>query len=413
MAVNDRTRDGRPILTRAILEDWDPRPRRAGRWTCFRCPEHESDHQKSLHVDEEGHYRCHACGISGRLREFWEEKEGNATEQSMEERGRALRAARAREDQRKRDDFARDLPPEARAFLAELPAYREALRDPACPGHAYLRGRGLDPLLAADHGAGYCAPGVFPGDGGRKVGRVVYPLADPTTGRVVSAMGRLCVDPTPDWAPPALEQFKRAKQRKLRDCPSAVWPYQALDRARAQRRPLVLMEGPADALALLQASTLPAVAQCGTAQVIPAAAFAGTLRLVIAFDDDEPGRAAARSLRADYLLDLVATLPAAGWLQGAKDLAALAAGGDESYARAIAALRESALPWDEGLALGVIAASVERCSAAARGLPPGACPLHDDEAIDAAWGERDWEALHASVEGAERAFLDALEKRVS
>jgi len=325
-----RTKDGRPILSRADLDAYDYAPSRAGGRDRYYCPIHGGDHQQSLSVDlVSGKFRCHTCGVTGTLREQW--PDGGTFKRtpapSIEEIGRREREARHRADVERAARLTVEIPAGADRFLAQMDAMREALCDSACPGAVYLRGRGLDPQRAADLGVGYAAPGVWPGDHGRRVGRVVYPLEDPLTGRVVSAVGRLCVDPSPSWSTELREQFKGAKQRKLAGCPAGVWPSRSIAVAREQGTPLVLVEGPADALALAQLPTLTfsVLALVGTANVLPLASLRGIVGVVLALDDDESGKKATRQARVDLALAGVPVdVAERGWLQGAKDAGELA-----------------------------------------------------------------------------------------
>ncbi len=324
-------KDGRPILTRTKLEAYDLAPQRAGGRERYFCPIHGSDHQQSLSVDpDSGKYICHTCKASGTLREHWADGGGTfkrTPAPSIDEIGHRERAARLRADVERAERLVAETPADADRFLAQMDAMRKALRDPACPGAAYLRGRGLDPQRAADMGVCYAAPGVWPGDRGRRVGRVVYPLEDPLTGRIVSAVGRLCVDPSPSWSTELREQFKGAKQRKLAGCPAGVWPSRSIVVAREQGVPLVLVEGPADALALAQLRTLtyPVLALVGTANVLPLVSFREIAGVVLALDDDESGKKATRQARVDLALAGVPVdVAERGWLQGAKDAGELA-----------------------------------------------------------------------------------------
>nr|MDQ2830882.1 hypothetical protein [Chloroflexota bacterium] len=260
-----RTADGRTILTRADLDGYD-RPRRSGGRDRYYCPIHGGDHQRSLSVaPTTGAYICFSCGARGVLRDYWPERSeppdpsrrcaptAPAPLPSVEEVGRGELARRADVDAARATRIAETATSrQAAAFLARLDAMSAALRDPDCPGAVYLRGRGLDPVLAADLGAGYVAPDAWPGERDRAVGRIVYPLADPATGTVVSALGRLCVDQDARWPDAVMAEFKRLKQRKLAGCPAGIWPYRNVAAAVANRWPLVLVEGPADVLALLQ-----------------------------------------------------------------------------------------------------------------------------------------------------------------
>jgi len=328
-----RTKDGRAILSRADLEQYDHAPHHAGAYDRYYCPIHGGDHQQSLSVNRDtGAYRCHTCGASSKLREHWANADGRliqpARPLSAIEIGRREIAAQRRAEEERVQRLAADLPAQATVFIGQLDAMSAALCDPACPGAVYLRGRGLDPQRAADLGVGYAASGVWPGDRGRRVGRIVYPLADPMTGRVVSAVGRLCIDPSPSWTDGQREQFKGAKQRKLGGCPAGVWPSRSIAAAREQGMPLVLVEGPADALALAQLPSLtyPVLALVGTATVLPLVSLRGIVGVVLALDDDESGKKAARQARVDLALAGVPVdVAERGWLQGAKDAGELAA----------------------------------------------------------------------------------------
>lgn len=422
----DHTRDGRPILTLADLQDYDPRPQRSGGRDRYYCPIHGGDNQRSLSVDPDtGKYTCHACGASGTLRDFWPDASAAGTPKApkkptLEQMGRADLAARARADQDHAERLAGAIPATSAAFLAQLPALQEALRDPACPGVVYLRGRGLDAELAAELGAGYAPPNTWPGDKGRKVGRIVYPLADPVTGRVVSAVGRLCMDAQPGWSEDLRTGFKDIKQRKLFGCPAGVWPQASIAAAHADGAPLVVVEGPADALALLQGATDPlqVVALLGTANVLPAAATADLVGVVLALDDDDGGSKGARALRADLAIAgvPVATLPA-GWLGacGAKDPADLAAGADGAcYATAMAAVHRAGRAlrtgWDAAAAEALLTAMYTRCSAVftAAQSPDLTLDAALDAAIDAACTAQNGAALQQAIAAYETAFQAAV-----
>ena len=442
------TADGRPILSRADLERYDPHGQRSGGRERYYCPMHGGDHQRSLSVDPKtGLYTCHTCHARGQLREFWPtlslSASGRAwrpTRLTAEETGRrVLEGARRTEQDRCTRLAGIALPRGASAFLARLPEMADALRRLDCPGSAYLRRRGLDPQLAVELGTGYAPPDFWPGDRGRKAGRVVYPLADPATGHVVSALGRLCQDEDPTWRGEQRALFRRVKQRKLKDCPAGVWPYASLSGALAARQPLVLVEGPADALTLLAASSGPlhVMALVGTANVLPATLLRELPGVVLAFDDDEPGRDAARALRAALAIAGVpAVLMPAGWLgDGVKDPADLAAldqdraltgAGRGAHAlgglpQALGALHAAcahltghagpfpwiapAMPasaeWDEEAACALLTGLYQHCAAACAHLPADApWPRPDpvlEAALDAAVAAHDWAALQAAV----------------
>lgn len=451
-----RTRDGRPILTLADLQRYDMSPRRSGRNDQYYCPFHGSDHKQSLSVNRDtGLYRCWVCQQTGMIRDFWEDKDpyggagatgrvGGAPSRrrpaplppTFAEVGRRKLESDARVDTERAERLAADPPPAAAAFLARLPTLVEALRGPDNAGAAYLRGRGLDPAVASALGVGYAAPNQWPGDRGRRVGRLVYPLADPMTGRVVGALGRLCTDPSDGWSDEARAAFRGVKQRKLTGCPAGVWPHMSIAAVVEHGRPLVIVEGPADALALLQRpqrtqESRDVVALCGTANVLPAASLRRLPGVVLALDGDGPGATAAAELRVQCALAGVRTecLPAS-WLgdeaEGAKDAGELAGhlargepGADEAYDRAVAAVAEActrvqraAMPvWDQARAEALIGEMLERCNVLYEAAPEPRrreALLVSDAALDEACVARDWTALVAAITAYEGTLADLL-----
>lgn len=315
-----RTADGRPILCLADLDGaaatWGAGRRR------YPCPVHGSDRQRSLSVDlATGLYYCHCCGASGRLRDYWD-ADGSATplgpgpvEDAARQRERG--AALTRADREHAALLDAPVPAVAAALLASLPALTEALRAPTSRGAAYLSGRGLDPALAGSLGAGYAASGLWPGDRPGDPGRVVYPLWDPCAGRAVSLLGRACTEDT---------GARDRRHRKLPGCPAGLWPVASYARAVQSGTALVLVEGPADALALLACPGSPPVAALGGTRLpLSLAALRRLPGVVLALDDDPAGRAATDRLRADLaLLGVRHTAVPAGWLGGVSDPAGLA-----------------------------------------------------------------------------------------
>lgn len=430
-------KDSRPIVSRADLDAYDPVPRPSGGRERYACPIHGGDHQQSLSVDPDtGKFKCHACGAAGTLREHRAGKGRGATPHrtpapSIVERGRRELAMKAVAEAERVERLGAELPAAATAFLSRCEAMSAALRDPECPGHVYLRRRGLDPLVAADLGAGYAPPNAMPGDHGRAVGRIVYPLADPLTGRIVSAAGRLCADASPTWPEARRDAFRSVKQRKLPGCPAGIWPYANLAAARAEGKPLVVVEGPADALALQQRGPLggEVVALVGTANVLPSAALRGLVGVVLALDGDAGGVKGTRALQVDFgMAGVAATVVPANWLgvgdaKDPADLALRAMADDDTacaaYIRAIALVNAAcrqvtARAWDNERAIDVMSALFHTCAAAVEGCAEGDVPpFPEDDDLDAAFKARDWPRLERAVDTFCDDYLAAVERRRS
>lgn len=328
-----RTVDGRPIVR---LSDLDGAAVTGGGGRRrYPCPVHGSDRQRSLSVDlTSGLYYCHCCGAAGRLRDYWaaDNPAGPLYPRPVDDAARQgeRRAALVRVDKERTALLDAPPPAAAAALLARLPALSEALRAPDSLGAAYLRGRGLDPTLAATLGAGYVASGLWPGDRSGEPGRVVYPLADPWTGRYVSLLGRAGAED---------DAARDRRHRKLPGCPAGLWPLASYARALRLGAPLVLVEGPADALALLACPDLPPVAALGGTRLpLSLAALRRLPGVVLALDDDPAGRAATARLGADLaLLGVAHAAVPAGWLGGASDPAGLArAAADPAAGQAVA-----------------------------------------------------------------------------
>jgi hypothetical protein len=377
------TRAGRPILSLDDFPRYGGRPRRHGRELRYRCFLHGGDHQYSLSLNEEtGAYICHACGARGRVREYWEDRRGVDRPVSLRDHGRRALAAHAAAERSHAERLASPIPEAAATFLAQLDAMCAALAEPSCPGARYLRARGLDAALAAGYGAGYCAPNCWPGDSDRHVGRIVFPLADPSTGRIVSALGRLCIDADPRWSAERHAMFKAVKQRKLGGCPAGVWPLERLQAAQQTGWPLVLVEGPADVLGLAALDpALPALALCGTGNVLPMQPVRGVTGVIIALDADQAGARGSRELRtALELAGIPRRVLAPGWMgaQAAKDAGDLARAGTAlEPARRTLYLAAQALvePWYERLYQTTCALQDRAKERQARGDVAGAAQL--------------------------------------
>jgi hypothetical protein len=298
-----------PPLSLADLEAFDARPAGGGRERRFCCPlpacadkPRDRAHQ-SLSVDTDtGDWTCFRCGGAGRLVERWRPA-------GAWRRERALWPFRLAPERERR--HAASTPQ-----LAPLWAATSELA--GTPGAAYLAGRGLPPDVAAACGVRF-APDWM----GRPA--VVFPLHDPT-GALVAANTRYLGD----------EARRNSAQPKTRTIGDRVLGAFATPGAWAAD-PLVLVEGPCDALALYAAG-VPAVALVGTRPPVWLAQRAFGRRVAVATDADPEGDRAAAALRGD--LESLGALrvtrwrvPAAG---GIKDFGDVARGWGVAEVRAVA-----------------------------------------------------------------------------
>jgi Toprim-like len=283
-----------PALALADLEAFDARPSGGGRERRFCCPleacrdkPRDRAHQSLSVNTESGDWLCFRCGGAGRLVERWRP-------------AREVRRARALRPFR--------LPPERARGHAEsapqlAPLWAATADLAGTPGAAYLAGRSLPPEVAAACGVRFAADWM-----GRPA--VVFPLHDPA-GALVAANARYLVDGGP------------GKTRTIGDrvlgafATPGAW----------EGDPLVLVEGPCDALAL-HAAGVPAVALVGTRPPAWLARRTFGRRVAVALDADAEGDRAAGELRA--ALESLGALRVTRWrvprVGTAKDVGDLAAG---------------------------------------------------------------------------------------
>jgi hypothetical protein len=165
--------------------------------------------------------------------------------------------------------------------------YRDALKE-SDKARAYVEGRGLSVETLYAHGCGYAAPGEWLDDDIKKDGRymhrapngrIVTPHTTPG-GRLVCLSGR-AVEPCPDWL----------RKRHLDGHSPALFNALAIEgEPSGTSGPLVLCEGPFDALSFIEAGWKRTAALHNT-DGVPWDALRGSVSaLVFAFDRDDTGR---------------------------------------------------------------------------------------------------------------------------
>jgi len=165
--------------------------------------------------------------------------------------------------------------------------YRDALKE-SDKARAYVEGRGLSVETLYAHGCGYAAPGEWLDDDIKKDGRYIHRapngrIVTPHTtpgGRLVCLSGR-AVEPCPDWL----------RKRHLDGHSPALFNALAIEgEPSGTSGPLVLCEGPFDALSFIEAGWKRTAALHNT-DGVPWDALRGSVSaLVFAFDRDDTGR---------------------------------------------------------------------------------------------------------------------------
>lgn len=287
-----------PVLTLDDLAQFDPRhPQATAERDCC-CPlcgtakRVDAAHRSLSYNAQSGLWSCHRCHARGRLRDFWPERDP-----ADPKRGRAG-ANRAAWGMRAVTPPPREIEPLS-AWSPRLgPCVRRLEAD--CPGTRYLAGRGIPAPVAAAARVRY-APGFgAKADGGWR-GRpaVVFPLRDfsPRPPRLVACQGRY-ID---GKETPRMQTFGS----RWAGCFATDGAFGTQSPPPSPGREnedalLVVTEAPIDALSLATVG-VPAIALCGC-EGFPAW-LASRLRqrgapVVIAFDADEAGDAAAVKLTA-------------------------------------------------------------------------------------------------------------------
>lgn len=284
--------EGDRTLTRSGLDACRPIPGEGGRVVRAFCPFHESDHQRSLRVSlDTGRFQCFACGVWGYLEEHRRQPSRGLSDRAGRKAGRPAFRAPAAPPVAWKAPGGAPVGPGGRTgptgasgspsvdLEGVLGCYRAAL--PGSLGERYLAWRGIPLALAQAVGLGYAADGQWAhrGPTGRPVrqwrhGRLVFPHSDPE-GRVVNLYGR------------AVGADRVPRELRHDHLPGAKGCFNGRVLGLGEG-PVHVCEGPFDALSLMAAGALRAVAIFGVTGW-RWEWFRDVRELVFAFDADEAG----------------------------------------------------------------------------------------------------------------------------
>jgi Toprim-like len=260
-----------PVLTLADLEQYDPLAPVGGVERDFLCPlpgvcrdKTEGARHRSLSVNvETGLWQCHRCGAASKLRDHWEERPRSTRLRNLASAKRAFAL---------RLDPTPLLPDPTAPWRA---AWDAALPVIATPGAGYLERRGIPLALAALAGVRYTTDWA-----GRPA--VLFPVVN-AQGMLVAVNGRYLDTRAP-------------KTRTYGKNSLGVFVAPGLEALAAD--PLVLVEGPCDALSLA-AVGVPAVALVTTSAPQWLPAHAALRAVCLGLDNDTPGDDGSKKLARD------------------------------------------------------------------------------------------------------------------
>ncbi len=301
----------------ATLESFDPSGGRGSalnrRFCCPLCgtdKPRDAAHRSLIYRTDSGAWNCKRCGASGKLRDFWEKRDGATTgatganwrrSRAQNERAQLsqLRASAERDD-----EPAPKSAPQATEQATPAPDattgksctdWRRGLKPLAgTPGADYLSGRGIPLDVARLAGVRFC-PTWLRSEKWRGCAAVVFPIRD-RAGEVIAAQGRR-IEKTS--GPNALTSGPKSRGLFVAPAQAGARVWRPFD---ADGPGVFLCEAPIDALSLA-ACGFPALALCG----INGGATTGPtwLRLAcglksvyLAFDADGAGDDAAGAMAA-------------------------------------------------------------------------------------------------------------------
>jgi hypothetical protein len=296
MTHMDHVLSGRPILSLAELEAFDPSAPARGCERRFCCPlpgcadKRRDGRHRSLSLNQEtGQWHCHRCGAGGVLQERWAPREPRFNPR----RASSRRAFALHEPQGSVSPMPE---PQAEAARRRVPGGERRWRDlfeaapllaEGDPGAQYLRSRAIDLAVAQACGARYLQR--WPHWERRSSGewlvrstsrRVVFPILD-AAGQLVAIQGRAIS--SDEYGPKVITRGDLGAG-VFRTSSSAL-----------EADELAIVEAPIDALSLASAGC-EALAVCGTSipEWLPPLLVFRRVRL--GFDADEAGdRVSARA----------------------------------------------------------------------------------------------------------------------
>lgn len=263
-------------------------------WAC--CPFHDEDTPSFHVVPSKGFFKCFGCGEKGDVFTFVQKTRGvdfrEALEVLAERAGVTLGSLGP--DERRRLERARH---QRHALEQALATFRRALASAqGRAAAAYLRERGFTPRTLEAFDVGY----VPDGPGGARAatesagftrqfgGRIAFGIRDAHGALVGFGARRLSGDDGPKYVN-TRETAGFSKGRLL-------YGFDKASRTVARTRRLVVMEGYTDVMMAHQRGLTEAVATMGTsltAQHVALLRGRGVRNLILVFDGDEPGQAAA------------------------------------------------------------------------------------------------------------------------
>lgn len=265
----------RPILSLADLEAHDPAAPDGGTERRFKCPLCTPQGRHLALNTTTGAWWCHRCLAYGLIRERWNHQPGQQAFRPAKKMPRSTLRPVAKPVDHEPEKWG------WRAFWDTCEPITFT------PGAAYLRGRGIDDELAYEAGVRYAdrfeVAQVAGGASWKREERcILFPFHD-RAGALVAVNIRFIDVPSSEQARKTVTLGKRSL--------GAFMPL-----AHLRRDPVVVVEGPIDALSMLMAG-VPALALVGTAGTnwLPEACV--LKNVAIALDSDERGDAGAERLR--------------------------------------------------------------------------------------------------------------------
>src|SRR5215210_4508696 len=283
----------RPVLSLAELEAHDPSAPAGGTERRFKCPLCTPAGRHLALNTTTGAWWCHRCLNYGLIRERWRIQSGQPSQQRARKAPQSTLVPRTA-----------PRPPEPDKW-----SWRESWGDAEpiayTPGAHYLRDRGIDEELAREAGLRYADQFAVQDAAGREWSRaercIWFPFMD-RAGAIVAVNVRFIDVPSNDQ-----------KRKTVTLGPRNLGAVMVCDPL--HRDPIVVVEGPIDALSLAMAG-VPALALVGTAGTgwLPEACV--LTNVALALDNDERGDGGSERLR--MLLEPVGAR-LARWRPSAKD----------------------------------------------------------------------------------------------